>query len=84
MDISRVVCDLNNCDVRGRVRLTCAGTLRDLQAQQIELRDGLVLPLYDDGDSDPLIFDGRVEFSHDEKIWVAVFDYHQIRNLSKK
>jgi hypothetical protein len=85
MDVPRIYCDLHNCDVEGRVRLICAGTVQDLQTQQIELKDGIILQLYtDDEIDDPFIFSGRVEFSSTENIWVAVINWDQIKNLSQK
>ena len=41
--MSRIIlyADFNNADAGGRLRLNCQGTLDDLIAEQIDLREGL-------------------------------------------
>ncbi len=61
--------------------------MKDLAESQIELKEGLRLTLYtDDADSkgnlDELLVTGVVEFSEDEKGWVARIDWNQIRHAS--
>lgn len=68
--------DFNNADVKGRLRLNCAGTTRDLAEQKLNLEPGLRVILYD---GDELEADGEVQFSADENIWVAVIEWNQVR-----
>jgi hypothetical protein len=68
----RVYADFQNLDDENRLRLTCAGTRRDLQRQGIELRHGMALTLYtddadDQGRPDELWTDGIVQFNEAEK-----------------
>jgi hypothetical protein len=74
MALARVFADFHNADASGRVRLNCAGTLHDLAAQGVTLRPGLALRLY----SEELEADGVVEFSEQEKLWVAAIDWRAI------
>lgn len=83
----RVYADFHNADTRGRVRLNCTGTVEDLTAQGIELREGLALTLYSDdadenGNLDELLADGTVSYSDDEGCWVATIDWDAIRHAS--
>ena len=66
-----VYADFNNADPRGRLRMNCAGTVADLAAQGVRLREGLELTLRDG----ELVADGRASFSDDEHIWVAAVDW---------
>ncbi|MGL5793990.1 MAG: hypothetical protein ACRC06_06170 [Waterburya sp.] len=77
MNLSRVFVDFHNADKQGHLRLNCIGTIEDLARQQIELENGQQLMLY----SEELEVDGIVQFSEDEKIWVAIIDWHQIRQV---
>jgi hypothetical protein len=70
----KVFADFHNADVQGRVRLNCIGTMRDLASQKILLREGLPLRIY----SEDLEADGVVQFSSEEKIWVAAIDWNLI------
>ena len=74
MSEPRVFADFHNADVQGRVRLNCIGTTRDLARHKILLREGLPLRLY----SEDLEADGVVQFSSEEKIWVAAVDWNLI------
>ncbi len=87
MDKPRLYADFHNADVRGRVRLNCVGTEEDLAQYKIELRKGLAITLYADeldarGNSDELVVDAVVEYSEDERCWVAVIDWNAIRHVS--
>lgn len=87
MGTPRVYADFQNLDDRNRLRLTCAGTLLDLERHGIQLREGLTLTFYaddagDQGNRDDLLLDGVVTFSLEEQCWVAVVDWNAIRNES--
>ncbi|MEH2283796.1 MAG: hypothetical protein V7K90_21130 [Nostoc sp.] len=73
----RVFADFHNADAEGRLRLNCIGTIEDLANQSIELRDGQLLRIY----SEDLEVDGVVQFSEEEKLWVAAIDWDQIRQV---
>src|SRR2546427_8503959 len=65
----RVYADFQNLDDANRVRLSCAGTQRDLERQGIELRKGTTLTLYgddanDEGQPDELLADAVVHYNH--------------------
>ena len=68
MSLETVYADFHNADTRGRVRLNCDGTTRDLADKGIMLKDGLRLTLSDD----ELEAEGVVHFAEEEKLWVAV------------
>jgi hypothetical protein len=70
-----VYADFHNADAQGRLRLNCVGTIRDLAEKQIVLEEGLRLLLSDDEPE----ADGEVRFAEDERVWVAVIDWHAIR-----
>ena len=76
MNKPKVFADFHNADTRGRLRLNCIGTIEDLAQQQIVLRDGVCLTLY----SEELEVEGVVEYSTDEHLWVAVIDWHAIKD----
>ena len=73
-----IYADFHNADSRGRLRLNCTGTLRDLAEKGISLAEGLRLTLSDDD----LEADGEVHFADDENLWVAVIDWNKIRQRS--
>ncbi|MCC5641822.1 hypothetical protein LC607_02365 [Nostoc sp. CHAB 5824] len=73
----RVFADFHNTDAEGRLRLNCIGTIEDLANQSIELRDGQLLTIY----SEDLEVDGVVQFSEEEKLWVAAIDWDRIRQV---
>ena len=79
MSLSRVFVDFHNADEQGRLRLNCIGTIEDLARQQGELENGQQLTLY----SEDLEVDGEVQFSEDEKVWVATIDWNQIRQVEQ-
>lgn len=68
MNKPRVFADFHNADSQGRLRLNCIGTVEDLAYQQISLREGQSLLLY----SEDLEVDGVVQYSEEERLWVAV------------
>jgi hypothetical protein len=70
-----ILADFQNADSIGRLRLNCAGTIQDLGAQGITLREGLQVELYDE----ELAADGVVSYSQEERIWVAAVDWKAIR-----
>jgi hypothetical protein len=87
MDRPIVYADFHNADAKGRLRLNCIGTQKDLARQQVHLRDGLVLTLYSDdaddqGRLDELRVEGVVEYSQDEHCWVATIDWAAIHHAS--
>src|ERR1700693_5116170 len=83
----RVYADFHNADAKGRLRLNCIGTVKDLARQQVQLRDGLRLTLYADdadvrGQPAELQVEGVVEFSAEEHCWVAAINWAAIRHGS--
>lgn len=50
--------------------------MRDLARQKVQLREGLLVRLY----SEELEVDGVVQFSSEEKIWVAAIDWNAIEH----
>ena len=74
MNKVRVFADFHNADVKGRVRLNCAGTVEDLKRQGIVLRDGQSLIIY----SEELEVEGVVHYSEEEKLWTAAIDWNAI------
>jgi hypothetical protein len=79
MNSSKVFVDFHNADEQGRLRLNCVGSIEDLAHQRAGLSNGQSLTLY----SEDLEVDGVVEFSEAEKIWVAVIDWDQIREVEE-
>ena len=73
-----VYADFHNADSRGRLRLNCAGTIRDLAEKQLTLSEGLRLTLSDDD----LEVGGEVHFAEEEHLWVAVIDWDAVRQKS--
>lgn len=71
----KIYADFHNADVKGRLRLTTNGTREDLERLQLKLESGLEILLWD---HEELITSGVVEFSEEEKIWVAVIDWDKI------
>ncbi|MCE2413288.1 hypothetical protein J4G07_04745 [Candidatus Poribacteria bacterium] len=77
MNKSRVFADFHNADVKGRVRLNCAGTAADLERQGIVLQEGQSLIIY----SEELEVEGVAHYSEAEKLWTAVIDWNAIREV---
>jgi hypothetical protein len=87
MATSHVYADFQNLDDENRLRLTCAGTRRDLEQQGIELRNGMTLTFYtddanDEGQPDELQAEGVVQYSEAENCWVATINWNAIRHAS--
>lgn len=78
-DRQRVFVDFHNADAQGRLRLNCIGTIEDLSAQKIELQSGQQLTVY----SKDLEFDGIVEYSDSEHLWVVIINWDEIRQVEK-
>ena len=78
MNKPRVFADFHNADAKGRVRLNCVGTVRDLACQKIFLTEGQSLILY----SENLEVDGVVRYSPKENLWVAVIDWDAILEVA--
>ena len=77
MKKSRIFADFHNADMKGRLRLNCAGTLTDLACQKTILQDSQRLIFY----SEELEIDGIVQYSDEENLWVAVIDWNTIREV---
>jgi hypothetical protein len=87
MNTPRVYADFQNLDDVNRLKLTCQGTLADLERQGIELREGLMLTFYtddadDEGKPDELRAEGVVGYNEDEGCWVAAVDWSALRHAS--
>jgi len=79
MNTPKVFVDFHNADVQSRLRLNCIGTVEDLARQNIELLDGQLLTLY----SEDLEVEGAVQYSSEEKLWVAVIAWNAIKHLDE-
>ena len=77
MNTPRIFADFHNADNQGRLRLNCIGTVEDLARQNIELQDGKLLTLY----SEDLEVEGVVQYSSEEKLWVAAIDWNAIKQM---
>ena len=77
MNKPRVFADFHNADVKGRVRLSCVGTVEDLERQGIVLRERQSLTIY----SEELEVEGVVHYSEEEKLWTAVIDWNAIQEV---
>ncbi|MYA98151.1 hypothetical protein F4X90_00510 [Candidatus Poribacteria bacterium] len=77
MNKPRVFADFHNADVKGRLRLSCVGTIEDLERHGIVLREGQSLIIY----SEELEVEGVVHYSEEEKLWTAVIDWDAIREV---
>lgn len=75
MKTLRVFADFHNTDVQGRLRLNCIGTVEDLARQNIELQNGQLLTVY----SEDLEVEGIVQYSSEEKLWVAAIDWNAVK-----
>ena len=87
MNSPRIYADFQNLDDFNRLRLTCAGTLQELEHQGIELQEGLVLTFYTDdedaqGRPDELRAEGVVHYDEDGQCWVATIDWAAVRHAS--
>jgi len=80
----RIYADFQNADERGRLRLNCVGTARDLARSGVQLRDGLAVTVYsDDAGTDNASLQieagGIVRYSDEEQCWVAEIDWEGLR-----
>jgi hypothetical protein len=87
MAAPRISADFQNLDDANRLRLTCAGTFRDLEHQGISLREGLVLTFYTDdaddhGQPDELRAEGIVHYDDVARCWVAAIDWDALHHAS--
>jgi hypothetical protein len=79
MNNPRIFADFQNADPQGRLRLNCIGTIEDLSRCGTKLIDGSKLSIY----SEELEADAVVEYSDEEKIWVATIDWDRIREVAE-
>jgi hypothetical protein len=79
MNYPKVFADFQNADEQGRLRLNCIGTIEDLSRQGTQLIPGGKLLIY----SEELEADAVIEYSDQEKIWVAAIDWEQIREVAE-
>jgi hypothetical protein len=89
MSAPKVYADFQNLDDANRLRLTCAGTHRDLESQKIRLQEGLVLTLYTDdaddhGRPDEMRAEGVVHYNDAQRCWVAAIDWGSLRHASEE
>ena len=89
MSTPRIYADFQKLDDHNRLKLTCAGTQRDLTQYGIVLREGLVLTFRTDdeddaGRPDELLADGVVHRDEDEGCWVAEVDWSALRHASEE
>jgi hypothetical protein len=77
MNHPKVFADFQNSDEQGRLRLNCIGTIEDLSRQGTQLIPGGKLLIY----SEELEADAVIEYSDQEKIWVASINWEQIREV---
>ncbi|HEX8200699.1 MAG TPA: hypothetical protein VF590_09445 [Isosphaeraceae bacterium] len=87
MTSPRVYADFQNLDDANRLRLTSAGTIRDLERQEIRLQEGLALTFYTDDADDPgrpdeLRAEGVVHYDDEGRCWVAKIDWTALRHAS--
>ena len=81
----RVYTDFQNLDDFNRLRLTCGGTVQDLERLGIPLRAGLVLTFYtddedNDGRPDDLLAEGVVHYNDEQQCWVAAINWGASRH----
>jgi hypothetical protein len=79
MNYPKVFADFQNADEQGRLRLNCIGTIEDLSRQGTQLIPGNRLLIY----SEELEADAVIEYSDQERIWVAAIDWEQIREVTE-
>jgi hypothetical protein len=76
--MERIFADFNNADKRGRVRLNCDGSIKDIERSGVKLLEGKEIQL---SDGEDLETKGILHYSKEENIWVAEIDWD---NLSTK
>jgi hypothetical protein len=87
MNAPKIYADFQNLDDTNRIRMTCAGTLQDLERQGVRLREGLVLTLSTDdaddrGRPDELRAEDVVHYDEVQGCWVAEIDWSELRHAS--
>jgi hypothetical protein len=70
-----IYADFHNADSGGRLRLNCIGTTQDLARLGVRLQEGLEVTLHDKD----VQAEGKVQYSDEERIWVARVDWRAIR-----
>jgi hypothetical protein len=70
----KIFVDFQNTDTKGRIYLNCTGTISDLCDHGVQLLNGLKLVVH----NEELETEAIVEFSEEEKIWVAVIDWDKL------
>lgn len=91
LDKARVYADLNGgwrVEEEYVVPLNSSATENDLQILGYRLMPGLVVDFWtDDGDDegnlDPLLFQGVIQFDEDTQRWIAVADWNGFQNASE-
>ena len=83
----RLWADFNASSDNG-LRLNCRGTINDLSRQEIELKEGLELLLWDEDtdendNPDNLIVKAIAHFDDRKKIWEGVFEWKNIKHESE-
>jgi hypothetical protein len=73
----RIYADFNSRDERGRVRLSAAGSLKDIERHRTHLKEGLKVILYETGEFE---VEGTLTF---DQIWLGVPDFNTIRYENK-
>ncbi len=89
MSEPRIYADFQKLDDDNRLKLTCRGTLHDVQRFGVQLHEGLRLTFYtddadDEGRPDNLLIDGVVQFNAEERCWVAAVDWTKLRHTSQE
>lgn len=74
MPVPRIYADFQNADPLGRVRLNCAGTIRDLADQGVQLLEDIQIEIY----SEDLATPAEVQYSREEGVWVALIDWSRL------
>jgi len=72
----KIFADFQNADEQGRIRLITNGSIEDIKKQGIQLKPGMKALVY----CEDLSTIGVVEFSEEEKIWVAVINWDDIKS----
>jgi hypothetical protein len=85
--IPRIYADFHNLDDENRLRLTCAGTVADLERHHVQFRDGMAATFYmddadDAGNPDDILVDGIIHYDSAQGFWVAVTDWSSVRHAS--
>ena len=79
MNYPKIYVDFHNADEQGRLRLNCIGTIEDLNRKHIQLHNGQNLTFY----SEDLEVDGLIQYSEDDRIWVATIDWNAVREVEE-